>query len=180
MNDNDRRELTIVSEDGHRRIIRFPPANYADSATCIANGVCSGTFSTTEGALLLRLLEQARQKDPTMRTQPPSRDPKRPMIESSVWPWYLRRALLLGAILAASLSVWCNQTQIRDWYARQVQPPAAKKQTHQQREREQLERDRPTRTPLRPAPAAPNPAVDSPSDAPTTSPSTRRGGRGRP
>lgn len=174
----ERRELTIVTELGHRHVIRFAPSRYCEAEMHIAEATRLGTFPAMDGALLLRLLEQARSKEPPSMPRPV--DPKRPIIESSVWPWYLRRALLLGAIVAASIGVWCNQSRIRDWYARQVQPAAAQKKTPQQREREQLERDRPTRTPLRPAPAAPNPAVDSPSDAPTTSPSTRRGGRGRP
>lgn len=142
----DRRELTIVTELGHRHVIRFAPSRYFQASIHIAESTSRGTFSAMDGALLLRLLEQAHSKEPPSMPRPI--DPKRPIIESSVWPWYLRRALLLGAILAASLSVWCNQTQIRDWYARQVQPPAAKKQTHQQRERQLLDRDAPQRTPL--------------------------------
>lgn len=75
-------------------------------------------------------------------------DPKRPLIESSVWPWYLKRILLIGAILAASMAVWCRQSEIRTWCERQVTPAKPKIKTHQQREREQFDRDRPTRTPL--------------------------------
>lgn len=76
-------------------------------------------------------------------------DPKRPIIESSVWPWYLKRILLISAIVAASMTVWCKQSAIRSWYEGQMAPAKPKIKTHQQREREQLERERPTRTPLR-------------------------------
>lgn len=184
----DRRELTIVTELGHRHVIRFAPSRYFQASIHIAESTSRGTFSAMDGALLLRLLEQAHSKEPPSMPRPI--DPKRPIIESSVWPWYLKRALLLGAIIVASLSVWCNQSRIRDWYARQVQPTAPNKKTHQQRERESLDRDRPTRTPLRQGDARPTDrgAEDPPRQQPPATqaaphpvePATGGRGRGQP
>ena len=75
-------------------------------------------------------------------------DPKRPIIESDLRPWYIKRGLLIGAILATSLMVWCRQAEVREIYERILTPVMPAKKTHQQRERQLLDRDAPQRTPL--------------------------------
>lgn len=142
-------EIRIQSATGETVILRVAPGAGRHAAAEIARMTMKRLhgLDVMDGALLMNLLTQ---KEPIrMKPKPPLRDPNRPITESSVWPWYIKRAVLIAVITAASLTVWCNQSAIRTWYEGQMAPAKPKIKTHQQREREQLDRDRPTRTPLR-------------------------------
>lgn len=65
-------------------------------------------------------------------------DLKRQVITSSVWPYYVRRIALLGALLLACALVWNNRVEIQSVFNRNTAPPVAKKKTFQQREAESL------------------------------------------
>ena len=65
-------------------------------------------------------------------------DIRRPVITTSVFPYYAKRLLAIAVIASVALIVWSRQASIGQWWGKQTASPVVKKKSFAQREREGL------------------------------------------